>query len=504
MMEDALHVPEAYRAGAHGPLSAEHKRYARDIPRGVVDGTAPVVCGGGGGKGAQSDVSREQDIMMNGRKWPELGLLLNFLLILLALAVLFPPRAICPQASLLNRPVSPPSAQEPAITQSSSFSCTAGSQVFSAPLRTAGFIPSVSSTTQRMCRFRNVCLVKGRLTYYANASEEAQTPAFARLDAFGANLLYPGVIEQSLDSVGQTNEIWAGAFAPDILPAPLPRAVGFAPRDRVYLLGSLSFASNYAHLLLDTVMPAYAAALAYDFVAPHAQLININTCSTIARWSPKDIARCDENLNNWLSPFFDLPLISTHDPTTEDVCFRDLIAGHESVFGLTGQYHHRAAAIRAMRRRLYSSMGITADPPAPRTHFVLVLVKRVEAFPMQVPTLCSDFQALAASLSPPPPVQCITPATMTVEEQVRLLQHTSLIVVEHGSTAYLSLFALPGTSLILVAPETDASTFKEAPVLLSHVDIQVWYIPHPLLATEGANLMRLALRRAGASWGFQS
>lgn len=372
----------------------------------------------------------------------------------------------------------------------SSFYCTLGSQAFYEGL----WIPLGSTTLQRVCRFRNVCLVKGRLTYYANASIEAATPAAARLGAFNSSLLFGDKLSL----------ISTGTYSPDIAFALPPHNVEWAPRGDGYLLGSLGYAYNYAHMLLNTVMPAYGAALLFGYDLARLQLILLNSCDTLSFFGvPSTDAwrteMCRKNMDNWVQPFFSLPV--RHAEDSGDVCFHELIAGHEATFSI-GPFPSRGEVIRAMRRHLYTTLGLAPDPPHPTHYSVLVMVKVFQSAAVEFPTLCGDLKALAATLRPPPSIKCITPATMTSEEQVRALQRTSLIIVEHGSTAHVSYFALPGSSLIQIVPDIPSDTYKEAQFLLFNVDVQAWYLPFSQLPVDGANMMRLALRRTGENWGL--
>ena len=161
-------------------------------------------------------------------------------------------------------------------------------------------------------------------------------------------------------------------------------------------------------------------------------------------------------------------------------------------------YLHRAEVIRAMRRRLLVHYGFAAAPSPPPQHSILVLQKVQETARIDVPDLCTSTQRLSQQLFPRPAVVCESPALQNVKEQLLSFMRASVVVVEHGSTAYSSLFQMQGSALLVIAP-SGAPELKEPQVLLSNVDVQTWYSTIDEY-TASPGLLLLALERVGGTW----
>ena len=380
----------------------------------------------------------------------------------------------------------------------SSFSCTAGSQVFTETVHLQEtqrpWFPAANDIVMRACRFRNVCLIQNELTYYANPASEAAAPPLSHIGAFKSSMLYPGYFEQRSNKPS----------APKVVLNSLPAALPFAPRERTYLLETLSYPFNIGHVLVDTVMPVFGAADVFGFNLSSAQLINAQTCDTYgtAHDGIGYPAKCRANLDAWLEPFLAHPMILSR--AVHDACYGDLIVGHEVPFSLTGLYLHRAKVIRDMRRRLLAFHGFGEEPPLPSRHTVLVFNKVKEIVAVEVPSLCATVQHAAATLTPPPRVECITPAHLGVREQLEATIAASVMVVEHGTTSYGTMWQLPGAAALIVVPTAvTAEGAKEPQVLLFNADVQAFYTKQAAWeGDEGAKHLALALQRVGARWGL--
>lgn len=246
----------------------------------------------------------------------------------------------------------------------------------------------------------------------------------------------------------------------------------FAPTDRVYLYGTLGYSQNYAHVLLDNVLPAYAASQIFGFNVSSAQLVGRASCDNFYMADgAANTGFCNKNLERWMAPFFDHPFMA---PPHADMCFGQLITGHEASLGLNGLYLHRSTAIRAMRHRLLSANGIPTSHRFPLQHAIVVINKVVLTAPVEVPDLRKTVLSLVSSFFPPPPVTCLTFPSMSVQDQLLAVRNASLVIAEHGSTTYSSMFHEEGSSFIAVLlPGVEA---KEVQVLLYNTDVQMWFV----------------------------
>ena len=380
----------------------------------------------------------------------------------------------------------------------SSFECSAGSQVFEVPLQnTQGpEFPAADAVFMRTCLLRDVCMVGGRLTYFVDAVLDAATPPNCRISAMTtspAGFVLPSYLKGHLPT--------PVAYSPDLVVGPRPPALPFAPTNRTFMLGELSHAENFGHLLIDNILPAYAAADAFGFSMDDVQLISLADChgmETGGATNPSGASNADDcarNLERWFVPLVPYPFLSA--PAMPDQCFERLVLGHELVFSLAGMFLHRSSAIRAARSRLYSAMGIS-PLFAGAAHTIVVLEKKPQYAPIDYPGMCQDVQAWAQLLDPSPPVHCFRPADLSVAEQLAFIARSSLVVAEHGSTTYMSLFQVPGSSLLVIVPFDDREA-KEVQVLLYNTDVQAWYLRRSQLIEggQGPGALLMALERAG-------
>jgi hypothetical protein len=374
------------------------------------------------------------------------------------------------------------------------FTCTAGSQAFEKPWHvfTTDYKPP-DSPIYRMCLVRDMCVINGVPTFYVDPAAEARAPEILRA---GALRLFLGPFEASMAQLG----------APAVVRGPVPaHKLPYAPRDRLWSLTTLNNAQNYAHVLLDTVLPAYAVA---DFfgVAPedvqHALLSNCDTFAN-AQWVSKGsgasfASQCWANFEKWYA------LLMPHPPRDAgagagDACYGAAVLGEAGPFSIAlfGGHFSRAAPARALRRRALAAVGLAVDAPPPRAHRVLVLRISASGTPA-VAGLCERVAAAAGGR----PVECLTPGDLSVRDQLEALAGATVVVCEHGSTGYAALFMSPGASLVMVVP-TSAPDAKEGMVLLFLPDVNAYYINQERFEkdVELAGALELAATTAGARMG---
>ena len=396
--------------------------------------------------------------------------------------------------------------QHDAAPAYSSFRCTGGAQRFQ---KFAD--EDVATRDLRICVFSNVCLINRQLTYFVSAAERSD-PTEMRLEGQGSESSPPGFL-------------WAGTWSRFIHGTALqikfeetsiPGRLERAENNRVYFLSELSLPSNYGHLLLDNVVPTYATAEILGIDVRDVQLIGLKSCieSEVHMWTgwnlkgvrgvsaEKDPQQlCQESMARWL------PLLLEHpyDDLGRDRCFGTLVAGHEGMFA-SHTFVHRASAMRSMRQRLLHSLGL--PDVLPREHRVLVLQQQnyIQGFgSLPYIALCENATSAMRGLSARVEVQCIRPAELSVDEQMRQILRSTLVITVHGTTSYsASMFACPGTSLLIAFSDAEgAPKIKEARTTLFAIDLQVFHAPFSTLqAGNWAPYLLLALRRAGERFGI--
>ena len=400
-----------------------------------------------------------------------------------------------------------------------------------------------------MCKLRNVCVVGGRLTYYMDSQVEGAAPAGMRMSAFpDGGPVCVGLLPQA-SCVGEH------VVAVDIVSSPRPHHLPFSHRGRVHMLDVLGDASNWAHIMFDTLLPAYSAADLFGDSVADVQIVALNNCSNYAdrpalahkraTMSAADMeSACVRNMAAWAPAFFDHPIVQGGGP---DVCYRQLVMGHSHIFGLGYWYPHRAVAIRTARDRMYRLHGVAgADGaqlgPALRRHHVMVWRKRTQWTPQLRPDvdMCSvvrrwlanvtvDFvdgseqesggrhDSWGATVGPATnhhrashtadvQLSCLSPADRSVRDQIVTASRATVVVSEEGSTTYLGLFQRPGSSMVVVGS-------KEMYILFSSADVQVWFADAEavlpprqqpdVVQPAGVTTLQLALDRAGQRLGLR-
>jgi hypothetical protein len=408
-----------------------------------------------------------------------------------------------------------------------SFSCTGGSQTFGGKkfhVYTDNY-RSPEWIGHRLCQLRSVCVVDGALTFYVDPSVESSVPTSMRLSSFVEGLVYKGPYEATIGK----------AEVPRVVHGPRPSTLPFAPPGRLYLLTSLNNAQNYAHVLLDTIFPAFSVAnfLGLGGGVEAVQHAGLDTCDTFPNnaWVIKGSqgvsfsAACWGNMDRWYNVIMPHPFLNAATGKVAEngdsagggggggggggVCYRSAVVGQESMFSsaLFGGHMSRAQAARGIRARAFAHFGMAPpvslrqaaslalappSPPPPTLRRVLVL-EIFRPIPAGIANLCNlTHSALGGEVGVQ--VQCIVPGAMDLKEQLLALAPASLVVCEHGSTAYAGLFLTPGASMVVLF-ERGAPAIKEAHVLLFLPDISVLYLGEESMGEEYTGTLKLALSR---------
>ena len=328
----------------------------------------------------------------------------------------------------------------------SSFECVAGSQMFEMPLqqtqRVCSGAPQANDAIMRSCVLRDVCLVGGRLMYYVDPVLEDSTPAIFRLKTLldqkpvGMQPEMPGSVGTGFAYAGYLAGCnREGIYLPELVYGPRPATLPFREDDRMYVMGELSNAQNFGHLLMDTILPTLSVAGAYGLPTHETQYVGLTSCESMRMGQGetaqgKNSVQCQKNVERWLLPILDLPPLF---PPHADGCFRRLLYGHEHQLSLANMFLHRSSAIRTARLKLHESLGV--DPRvdfSARRHEIVVMQKVVLHVGEALPGLCDAVKRFSAALSPEPAVLCFKPGDKSVKEQLEIISTATLLVAEHG------------------------------------------------------------------------
>jgi hypothetical protein len=252
-------------------------------------------------------------------------------------------------------------------------------------------------------------------------------------------------------------------------------------------------------------LPAFAALDAWGFNHSQLQLIDLYDCDSFynhaypLQYMPGKVHAdlCRVNVQRWLAPAFVHPLVSA--PAFHGACFHQLLVGHGGAFSLKGLFHHRAAAVRALRAVLHRALDV-AEPPI-TAHAILVIEKTQQSNGVAIPELCGAVRTAARRLTPAVPVECAEPSLLDSRQQLQLVSNATLVVCENGSTGYLAAFLRPGASFLSVLSPFEV-TAKEPQTLLFLSDVQVFYASHADLFAHGGAQLLLGVERAGVRLGL--
>lgn len=381
----------------------------------------------------------------------------------------------------------------------SSLQCTAGSQRFVDPLHAphkALHGVDTDDASLRLCMLRNVCLVNNKLTLYIDPAEKASLPPDMLASAFAPTGL---VYANFLDTVSRQ-----GLAFDAVLGARPATSPPDAANDRIYVLDAFTYPTNYAHLLEDTVVPAYAAAEVLGLSVDDMQLFGLYSCTEntvpeqILPLSQRSLTEgCIANFESWYPLLFRTPYVPRpQEPAGHNVCFRHLVAGQNAMFSFAGTFPHQASVSRHMRINLFESLGIPHDEP-PARHSIVVLQKLPDWAMIEYPEMCDDISTWARELDATIPVKCIVPASMNISSQMRLLRGATVVVSEHGSTSYSGHFHSPGSSFLIVYTRNASfKVIKEASRALFWADLHVTFFEQQRLREEHGRTGRAVLAKA--------
>jgi hypothetical protein len=377
----------------------------------------------------------------------------------------------------------------------SGFQCVGGSQAFPGmdlfDVQTT-FWPEADILAGRVCLLHDVCWRNGQIEYYRDAAAEAAYPAYARVAAFAdiKGMVFAGYHPD----LNQNTHGWM----PTIVDAPVPTDVVYGPR-ATYILDTLSYAQNYAHLMVDSLWGGHAAAAMWDFDMHDAQFVGLTACG--GGLSANRREDCEQSLARWtpvLSDHAYLPLPSVAKP----VCFGELVVGAGTAFSLKSLHVLRGLVMRSMRQFAWAKLGLLPLPPLAE-HHVVAITKLAAARRPAYPEICDDVAGVAARMQPPVKFTCVVPDTGTdAKSQVALMTRATVVLVEHGSVSYVTRFARAGAVAVHLSQALPQQTL-DVNIFLHDQDVQTLYMSsEPGRRGDLPGMMLLALASAGERLGL--
>lgn len=333
----------------------------------------------------------------------------------------------------------------------------------------------------RTCKFKNVCLIKGQLNFYVSNHTSRHTPAEYMPEGFKGSMFYTGHLR------GHTMPVHT-------VVGPVPFDVPQHPQPA--FLDAVSWSFNYGHYLIDNVLPVYFACRIFNIPFSSAQQLFETKCrqfTTLPTSFSNDLVGYNKSLGSYSqaclarvegmhsyffqhAPMYVDELVAGRGvPKGGDVCFRTLVAGHGSTFGLKSVELARSVLVRDFRDVLLARLAL---PAAPQENLVLVGMRTPGAAGGKIINdLCARVKEALARLddfySSKFKVECFVPAEVTLEQEVAMVRRAKVIVSVHGTISYLSLFSRDGTQQISIA---DPKEYKENQILLYLSHLQMVYL----------------------------
>ena len=175
--------------------------------------------------------------------------------------------------------------------------------------------------------------------------------------------------------------------------------------------------------------------------------------------------------------------IDEWEASRKPFCMKKLIVGSGHVLGLVRRVpdKHRAIALCRGRDAIVQHLSHDTLLPPDRVK-VVIIPKRNPGHQLDNfwSDMCSDLTPIIASIANVE-IHCLEP-NLSVEEEIQLIRSATLIVCEHGTVAYLALFAHDGAVLINISTQKD---LKDIHILPFTTHIRVYYttldVPEELL-----------------------
>ena len=362
----------------------------------------------------------------------------------------------------------------------SSFQCIGGSQVLdeNSMKQASVTVFPLNDAAHRTCLFKNICSEDGKLTYYSKYGSD-KVPVEYIPDGFKGNLFHVAYLRAFTlpiqSKVGQ-----------------IPSSHPFSPTDLTFL-DSNSWSFNYGHYLIDNIIPAFMTAKIFNLPFADSQQLFENNCRLFSTLEPAFSDRivtynrsmgtyrqaCLAKLDGMYGHFFDKPPLYLDNMASSTMCFKKLMVGQGSTFGLKSIDLSRGYFLKEFRdfvlQRLVKRLPHVVLPP--QEDLILVGMRTVgSAGGKVINDLC---ESVGAALKAHPDfsakykVECFVPSDLTFEDEIRQVQRAKVIVSVHGTISYMSLFSRDGTQQISIA---NPKELKENQILLYATHFHTLYL----------------------------
>jgi len=355
----------------------------------------------------------------------------------------------------------------------SSMQCTGGNQQIHCSQFQKHFskFPHANNPRVRTCKFQNVCYINGQVIFYADNST-------ARNLFNPSKFTYDDDVKRNKMLISSLHEV--PFWSPMVQFSPLPSDIPFSKNNNAFLYET-RLASNFGHFLVDDMMSIVVAMDLFNLDEDSIGTYIHNFCNHPLTVKSNDEKRCQLMYENLFGYVFDTKKLTLLN-STEKICFKNLFIGHEIVFGQNNFQLGRAGYFRRFRDRVVARAGLTnVLNSKPRNHKIIVLTKEKRSTygndKYLKLYLCDMVQSFAETVSPQPEVVCLSNVSVVpFQEQLKLSLSATIVISEHGTLAYFSLFTRTGAVAIVISPMDDEYGIKDSHIFLHMTHCQFFYL----------------------------
>lgn len=360
-----------------------------------------------------------------------------------------------------------------------SFQCIGGSQVLKTEsmFQTSVRVFPLNNPEFRTCHYRNICLVNGTLTYFQKYPKDGPVPQEYVPAGFEGNVNHLSYLRGFTMPVSTEYRR-------------IPSEYAFHTTKYMFL-DSNSWSFNYGHYLNDNVMPTFVASKLFQFPMEEAQQIFETNCRLFSTLEPAFADRavaynrsmgsyrqaCLNKLDKLWPHFYNHPPLYVDDYRSKTLCFRNMVTGQGSTFGLKSLDLSRGLYFRDFRDYVLSRIKREEVVSPPQENLILVGLRTVgSAGGAIINDLCSKVKASILQIEEYKSkfhVECFVPSDLSFEEEIRQVRRAKVLVSVHGTITYMVLFARDGTQQISVASPKE---LKENQMLLYATHFHTMYL----------------------------
>lgn len=366
-----------------------------------------------------------------------------------------------------------------AAAKYTSFQCIGGSQVFKTEsmFQTSVKVFPLNNPEFRTCHYRNMCLVNGTLTYYQKYLRDAVPKEYLPIGFDNGKIHHLSYLR------GFTMPIATeyGAIPPTATFHNIP----------YIFLDSNSWSFNYGHYINDNVIPTFVASRLFNFRFEDSQQLFETSCTRFSTLEPAFANKivtynrsmgtyknaCLHRINSLYKHFYDHPPMFVDDPVNAQrtICFKNMISGQGSTFGLKSIDLSRGLLFREFRDFVLSRIK---RPQPKQENRILVGLRTVgSAGGAILNDLCGNvkkaFQRLPEAMTSKFHVSCFVPSDLSFEDEIAEVQRAKVLISVHGTITYMALFSRDGTQQISLASPKE---LKENQMLLYATHFNTLYL----------------------------